>query len=99
MNIIQKIRNLIFGKSEVIEAPVPVEVKPTVKEMVEQACESEANQLRHMGSFLKSTNLLKPLRFKDWAAFAKGYNGPAYATHGYDVKLANAYARLSQPKK
>jgi len=34
MNIIQKIRNLIFGKSEVIEAPVPVEVKPTVKEMV-----------------------------------------------------------------
>jgi len=69
----------------------------TVREMVEQACESEVNQLRHMGSFLRSTNLLKPLRFKDWAAFAKGYNGPAYATHSYDVKLANAYARFTQP--
>jgi hypothetical protein len=34
MNLIQKLRNLIFGKSEVIEAPAPVEVKPTVKEMV-----------------------------------------------------------------
>jgi hypothetical protein len=34
MNIIQKLRNLIFGKSKVVEAPAPVEVKPTVKEMV-----------------------------------------------------------------
>lgn len=42
MNIIQKLRNLIFGKSEVVEAPAPVvveaptpvEVKPTVQEMV-----------------------------------------------------------------
>jgi cell division septation protein DedD len=50
MNIIQKLRNLIFGKSKVVEAPAPVvveapapvvvetptpvEVKPTVQEMV-----------------------------------------------------------------
>ena len=42
MNIIQKLRNLIFGKSKavevptpvVVETPAPVEVKPTVKEMV-----------------------------------------------------------------
>jgi hypothetical protein len=34
MNLIQKLRNLIFGKSEVVETPAPVEVKPTVKEMV-----------------------------------------------------------------
>lgn len=50
MNIIQKLRNLIFGESEVVEAPAPVvveapapvvveapapvEVKPTVQEMV-----------------------------------------------------------------
>ena len=31
MNIIQKLRNLIFGESEVVEAPAPVEeVKPAV---------------------------------------------------------------------
>jgi len=50
MNIIQKLRNLIFGKSKAVEVPTPVvvetpapvvvetpapaEVKPTVKEMV-----------------------------------------------------------------
>jgi hypothetical protein len=42
MNIIQKLRNLIFGKSEVVEAPAPVvveapapvEVKPTVQELI-----------------------------------------------------------------
>ena len=34
MNLIQKLRNLIFGKSKVVEAPAPVEIKPTVKEMV-----------------------------------------------------------------
>ena len=50
MNIIQKLRNLIFGKSEVVEAPTPVvveapapvvvetpapvEVEPTVQELV-----------------------------------------------------------------
>jgi hypothetical protein len=34
MNLIQKLRNLIFGKSKVVETPAPVEVKPTVKEMV-----------------------------------------------------------------
>jgi hypothetical protein len=42
MNIIQKLRNLIFGKSEVVEAPapvvveapVPVEVKSTVQELI-----------------------------------------------------------------
>ena len=42
MNIIQKLRNLIFGKNEVVEAPapvmteapVPVEVEPTVQELI-----------------------------------------------------------------
>jgi len=34
MNIIQKLRNLIFGKNEVVEVPAPVETKLTVQEMV-----------------------------------------------------------------
>ena len=42
MNIIQKLRNLIFGESEVVEAPAPVvveapapvEVKSTVQKLV-----------------------------------------------------------------
>lgn len=50
-------------------------------------------QLRHFGLFCESKGLERHLRRRDWASFARGYNGPAYASHGYHTKLAAAYAR------
>ena len=44
-------------------------------------------------AFLKANKLDVPLRAKNWAAFARGYNGPSYATNKYDTKMASAYAR------
>jgi len=67
----------------------------SVEAMVEEACESEAGQLRQMAAFIKSAGLLDELKAKNWAGFAKGYNGPAYAKNAYDVKLAQAYDKLS----
>jgi len=64
----------------------------SVKQMVEQAMESEGNQLIHMAKFIKAAKLDVPLARLDWAAFAKGYNGPGYAANKYDVKLADHYA-------
>ena len=32
---------------------------------------------------------------RDWAVFAKCYNGPAYAQNRYDVKLEAAYQKYS----
>lgn len=43
--------------------------------------------------FVKANKLDGPLRVKDWRAFAKGYNGPAYAANKYDQKMAAAYAK------
>jgi N-acetylmuramidase-like protein len=43
--------------------------------------------------FIKANKLDVPLRAKNWATFARGYNGPAYAQNAYDKKMANAYAR------
>jgi N-acetylmuramidase len=43
--------------------------------------------------FIKGNNLDGALRRRDWAAFAKGYNGPAYAKNQYDKKMAAAYAK------
>jgi hypothetical protein len=43
--------------------------------------------------FIKANNLDGSLRNKQWATFARGYNGPAYAQNAYDKKMANAYAR------
>jgi N-acetylmuramidase-like protein len=44
-------------------------------------------------AFIKGNKLDAPLRAKDWKAFARGYNGPAYAANKYDAKMAAAYAR------
>ena len=37
--------------------------------------------------------MLKALKAKDWAGFAKMYNGPNYQINDYDTKLAAAYRR------
>lgn len=44
-------------------------------------------------TFLDSKNLIAKLNAKDWAGFARAYNGPAYAQNDYDTRLAEAYAR------
>lgn len=55
---------------------------------------SEAEHLRAFVRFVQAdAELLKALRSRKWAAFARRYNGPAYADNLYDVKLAKAYAR------
>jgi hypothetical protein len=67
----------------------------SVREMVSEACASEAGQVRQMASFIKNAGLQDELQKKNWAAFARGYNGPGYAKNAYDVKLAQAYNKLS----
>lgn len=42
---------------------------------------------------IKRNKLEKALERKDWAAFARGYNGPGYAQNQYDTKLSAAYKK------
>jgi hypothetical protein len=67
----------------------------SVGEMVSEACESEAGQIRQMASFIRNAGLQDELAAKNWAGFAKGYNGPQYAQNQYDQKLAAAYAKFA----
>ena len=67
----------------------------TVQEMVNDARVNEYNQIRQMAKFIKASGLDAPLRAQNWAAFAKGYNGPGYAANQYDQKLAQFYSRFS----
>ena len=46
--------------------------------------------------FVKTNKLDAPLRAKNWAAFARGYNGPAYAQNKYDTKMRDAYIRCKK---
>ena len=64
----------------------------TVHDMVLDYMKSEGNQLGGMIRFIVASNLDRHLRNHDWASFARGYNGPAYAANGYHTKLAKRYA-------
>ncbi|MBC8824693.1 DUF3380 domain-containing protein, partial [Escherichia coli] len=39
--------------------------------------------------------LRRALGARQWAAFARAYNGPDYAANLYDVKLARAFDRYA----
>ena len=60
---------------------------------VEAQKRDAAGQLDASCSFMTANNLTRHLKNKDWAAFARGYNGPGYAQNKYDQKLKAAYER------
>jgi hypothetical protein len=65
----------------------------SIKSFVEAMYKSEGYHLRAFGKFIQSEGLVKHLKNKDWAKFARGYNGPGYAENKYDVKIAAAYKK------
>ena len=65
----------------------------SVDALVAEARNGAAGQLRLMARYIDKAGLAEALRRRDWAAFARGYNGPGFAANGYDGKLARAYAR------
>ena len=66
----------------------------TPVEMVETFARSEGEHLRAMAKFLVAEGLVDVLRDKNWAEFARVYNGPNYAINRYDEKLASNYERF-----
>ncbi|MBB1625177.1 N-acetylmuramidase family protein [Achromobacter sp. UMC71] len=73
---------------------------PSVDDFVACMRRSEGDHLEAFTRFvLADPALHKALAARKWAAFARGYNGPAYADNLYDVKLARAYERHTQENK
>ncbi len=69
----------------------------TVQEYVKAMTYSESAHLYAMAKFIVSKKLQRYLRGQNWSSFAKGYNGSAYAKHGYHTKLEAAFKR--RPEK
>lgn len=65
----------------------------SVTTLVNVARRDVAGQVELMVRYIQKAGLAGALQRRDWAAFARGYNGPAYAKHGYHTKLAAAYRR------
>ncbi|MBF0325973.1 MAG: N-acetylmuramidase family protein [Alphaproteobacteria bacterium] len=64
----------------------------TAHDFVAAMVEGEGRQLDAFVAFVKANARLWDAAInRDWAAFARWYNGPAYAQNKYDQKLAAAY--------
>lgn len=68
---------------------------PELQGFINDMYAGEAGHLRAFVGFVKAAYLNKHIRDKNWAAFARGYNGAEYAKHGYHTKLAAAYQKHS----
>ncbi len=71
----------------------------SVDEFVKLMSQSEFAQLELFAKFITNSNMVEFLRKKDWAGFAKRYNGTSYARRGYHTKMAAAYQRYKSNKK
>jgi hypothetical protein len=67
----------------------------SVEEMVLAMSDSEDAQLGAVVSFISRRGFASALRAQDWATFARGYNGPAYARNRYDVRLRGEFEKFS----
>lgn len=67
---------------------------PNATAYVAKLARSERDQLEAFEGFVRANNLVTQLRQRDWAGFARIYNGRNYAQFQYDARMAQAYARL-----
>lgn len=65
----------------------------SVDALVRQARSGVDGQLVLMIRFMQVNRLLPVLHARDWAGFARRYNGPGYARNRYDTRLAAAYSK------
>lgn len=65
---------------------------PSIQAFINDQYKSEGAQLQTFVKFIKvNPKIHSALKSKNWAEFARLYNGPDYAKNKYDVKLQKAY--------
>jgi hypothetical protein len=74
---------------------------PSVFEFAWSMRESEAGHYRALAAFIRVNRLIPAMKLLSTnaaanRAFARGYNGPAFAKNRYDEKLADAMVRFSR---
>jgi hypothetical protein len=68
---------------------------PTVQAFVADLAHSPQHQLAAWLRWIRNRGLVDDLQRKDWASFARAYNGPGAAAGGYAERIEEEYARLS----
>lgn len=67
---------------------------PDVRAFVRDVSRSHASQLTAWTRWVMASGMGDEIQRRDWAGFARAYNGPNYAAQRYDQRMAEAYARL-----
>lgn len=80
-----------YGKFQILGENHEACGYPNSMRFAEAMARDEQTQLRAFEGFVTANGLLPSLRKRDWAGFARRYNGTAYAVNKYDQKLAAAY--------
>lgn len=68
----------------------------SIDDFVQKMYVNEGEHLKAFGQFLRTNHLISYLQNKNWAEFARRYNGASYKVNKYDTKLATAYAKYSK---
>ena len=63
--------------------------------LVAEARSGVGGQISLMARYIDKAGLAAAIRRRDWAAFARAYNGPGYERHAYDRKIPAVYAKYS----
>lgn len=66
----------------------------SVQEFVDRMSYSEFEQLQLFANFIKNAGMLTDLRNKNWAGFARKYNGASYRARGYHTRMAREYQKF-----
>jgi len=92
----QALRSTSWGKFQIMGFNFGLCGYSNVESFVHDMELSEGLQLLAFVKFIENSNLAKYLKKKQWAKFARGYNGKGYKKNNYDVKLKNAYEKYKR---
>ena len=86
------LRSVSWGKFQVMGFNHALVGFPDLEDFVKKMVSGEPAQLDAFLGFIKANGLADELIRRDWAGFARGYNGEGYRKFKYDTKMADAYA-------
>lgn len=92
----QALRSCSWGRFQIMGFNHQLAGYASLQDFINAMYKDERKQLEAFVEFIKRTNLARHLNAKNWASFARAYNGKNYAERGYDVKLKEAYEHFKR---
>ena len=87
------LKSTSWGMGQIMGSNYKLAGYDSVADMINDFKTGEVAQVKGMLNFIVNTKLLKHIQSKNWALFAKGYNGPSYLKFKYDTRLQEAYLK------